>query len=86
MTRKEVVDLLDGYVDEEPGAEIAADYATHLANCSDCRRLFASSRRTTRLAAGAYSGAGGFFDQVSRRSSRAQSWPQAPGAGSDGSP
>jgi hypothetical protein len=59
MTCKEVVDLADECAEEALEAEIAADYATHLSNCGDCRRFFASYRRTIRLAASAYSDAGG---------------------------
>jgi anti-sigma factor RsiW len=51
MICRHVIAILDGYVDGELPADLAAEIDRHLAGCEPCRAFLATYRATRRLGA-----------------------------------
>ena len=53
MTCREVIDVLDDYVDGTMPPDVAAELERHLADCAPCRAYLATYRKTRELTAAA---------------------------------
>jgi len=53
VTCREVIDVLDDYVDGTMPPDVAAELERHLADCAPCRAYLATYRKTRELTAAA---------------------------------